>query len=416
MEKILETLRDEFIDRLKKSEGSTPRDVHFSEIKNKVKVAIGMRRTGKTHFLFQTIRELLKDKISLSRILYLNFEDDRLLPASKEMLAELVDDFYQEQPENHELTCYLFFDEIQNVEDWPMVIRRLLDTKNVQLYLTGSSAKLLSKEISTSLRGRAMSAEVWPYSFSEYLNAKDITLPEKLSSQKNRDKGLQQLENYLQEGGFPEAVGLSTADRNRLLQDYLEIVIFRDIVERHNITNITLIHYILRFLINNTAGVLSTNKLFNDIKSQGLSVAKSTLYDYLSYIEDAFLAFTVPLFSDSIRKVYSNPKKIYLIDAGLVNACRTKNTKDWGHLFENLVYLDLRRQEKKIYYYLTRDRYEVDFFTIDLEGNKELIQVVWDVKDQETLKREERALKQAQEELDVPGRIITPESYVVDGL
>src|SRR3989338_5697076 len=129
MQKILNLLLDEFLEKLTKSEESTPRAFHFSTIKNKVKVAIGVRRAGKTYFLLQKIRELRKQNISLSRVFYLNFEDDRLLPADKEKLAGLVDAFYQAQPENHYLTCYLFFDEIQNVEDWPVVIRRLLDTK-----------------------------------------------------------------------------------------------------------------------------------------------------------------------------------------------------------------------------------------------------------------------------------------------
>ncbi|MSP53463.1 MAG: ATP-binding protein [Gammaproteobacteria bacterium] len=122
----------------------------------------------------------------------------------------------------------------------------------------------------------------------------------------------------------------------------------------------------------------------------------------------------MPLHSDNLRKVQSNPKKIYLIDSGLINACTTKISPNWGHLFENLVYLDLRRQEKNNYYYLTADRYEVDFLTINLEGERELIQVVWDVNDKETLLREQRALDQAQHELGIPGRIITPEKYLVE--
>ena len=413
MQKLIATLMEEFTAKLAQSEGNTPRAYQFPSIKNKVNVAIGMRRTGKTYFLLQTIRQLFPKKIPLSQILYVNFEDDRLLPANQKTLVELIDTFFKINPENHDKRCYLFFDEIQNVEGWPTVIRRLLDTKNVEIYLTGSSAKLLSKEIATSLRGRAISTEIWPYSFNEYLLAKQVALPKKPLGQKKIDMFLQHLQNYLQQGGFPETINLSISDRNRVLQDYLDIVIFRDIVERYNVTNISLITYMLKFLINNPAGVLSINKFFNDIKSQGISVGKMTLHNYLTYIEDAFLAFPVPLFSNSIRKIHSNPKKLYLIDSGLINALSIKTTPDWGHLFENLVYLDLRRQEKKIYYYLTADRYEVDFLTISLTGEKELLQVVWDDSDPKTLEREERALKQAMKELKVPGRIITPESYLM---
>jgi len=406
-------LMEEFIAKLAQSEGNTLRAYQFPSIKNKVNVAIGMRRTGKTYFLLQTIRQLFPKKIPLTQILYVNFEDDRLLPANQKTLVDLIDAFFKMNPENHDKRCYLFFDEIQNVDGWPTVIRRLLDTKNVELYLTGSSAKLLSKEIATSLRGRAINTEIWPYSFNEYLLAKQVTPPKKPMGQKKIDILLQHLQNYLQQGGFPETINLPISDRNRILQDYLDIVIFRDIVERHSVTNISLITYMLKFLINNPAGVLSINKFFNDIKSQGISVGKMTLHNYLSYIEDAFLAFPVPLFSNSIRKIHSNPKKLYIIDSGLINALSIKTTPDWGHLFENLIYLDLRRQEKKIYYYLTADRYEIDFLTISLTGEKELLQVVWNDSDPKTLEREERALKQAMKELKIPGRIITPESYLI---
>jgi uncharacterized protein len=411
IKKLLSSLQEEFAGKLIKTKSSTPRNYQFPNIDDKTKVAIGMRRTGKSYFLLQNVQALLKQQISQSQILFLNFEDDRLLPSDQTDLALLVDKFYEHNPENHDRRCYFFFDEIQNVEGWPIVIRRLLESKNVEIYLSGSSAKLLSKEIATSLRGRSVSIEIWPYSFSEFLIAKKIPAAHS-ASQKEHDKLKKTFEGYLQAGGFPEVTHLDLTDRNRILQDYLEVVTFRDIIERHNIKNITLIKYLLKFLLNNAGGSFSVNKIFNDLKSQGFAVAKNTLYDYFSHIEDAFIAFLVPLFSNSIRKTNSNPKKIYTIDSGLVNACSFKTSKDWGHLFENLIYLDLRRQEKKIYYYLTQDRFEVDFLTENLKGERELIQVVWDTSDDKTMARETRALEQAKKELKLPGKIITPDSYL----
>ena len=143
-----------------------------------------MRRTGKTFMLFQEIRRLLADQVPIETILYLNFEDDRLLPMNKSELAKLLDAFYSLYPENHEKQCYLFLDEIQNVHDWPIVIRRFLDSKKVKIYLTGSSAKLLSKEIATSLRGRSIATEIWPYSFREYLTAHGFTVMPKVLGRK----------------------------------------------------------------------------------------------------------------------------------------------------------------------------------------------------------------------------------------
>lgn len=332
---------------------------------------------------------------------------------TQEKLRQLLDGFYSLYPENHDRGCYLFLDEIQNVETWALVVRRYYDTKKVQIYLSGSSAKLLSKEIATSLRGRSLVTEVWPFSFNEYLRTKNVAYETKIFGKKFIDKMQSNLAAYLNYGGFPETVDLSeTADRIRILQDYIDLVIFRDIIERYKISNIVLVKYLLQLLLKNPGTLFSINKIFNDLKSRGFSVSKNTLYEYLSYFEDAYVVFSVPLYSESIRKTQSNPRKIYVIDPGLSNAYSLKFDRDFGHLFENLVYLDLRRKGHKIYYYLTQNRNEVDFLTKDLNGKTHLYQVVWDTSDNATLLRERRALKEATDELNVPGEIITPEIYL----
>ena len=159
---ILRVLSEEFDNKLNLIRDLVPREAQFPDAPNKIKVAIGMRRSGKTYFLYQQILKLMSDGVSKTRILYLNFEDDRLLPLTQKKLAKLIEGFYAIYPENNNVKCYLFLDEIQNVEGWPMVVRRFHDTKNVELFLTGSSAKLLSKEIATSLRGRSLAVEIWP--------------------------------------------------------------------------------------------------------------------------------------------------------------------------------------------------------------------------------------------------------------
>lgn len=414
MSDLLKILLTEFAEKYKEAIASmVPRLAHFPEIPNKVKVAIGMRRAGKTYFLFQTIRKLIENEtIPWQRFLFLNFEDDRLFPCSQDQLVELLESFYKLYPENHNEKCYLFLDEIQNVEEWPRVIRRFLDTKNVQIYLSGSSAKLLSKEIATSLRGRSVATEIWPYSFSEYLLANKIHIEKGLLGQKKQDFLAKYLQDYILHGGFPEAMNLQPADRRQLLQDYTELVSMRDIVERHKITNISLLKYLIKTLLKNVAGSFSVNKFANDIKSQGLSGARNTIYDYLSHLEDAYLAFPVALFSESIRKEYSNPRKIYAVDTALSQAFAFSFNHNFGHLFENLVFLDFKRRGHEIYYYLTQDRYEVDFLTIDRLGKQKLYQVVWDSSDEVTMERELRALHAAEVELKIPGALITPESYL----
>lgn len=394
--------------------GGLKRKAQFANLTNKIDVALGIRRSGKTFFLLQQMQKLLEqESIPWHRCLYINFEDDRLLPCSQSKFRDILEAFYKVYPENHEEYCYFFLDEVQNVEEWSLVLRRFLDKKKVKIYITGSSAKLLSKEIATELRGRSFSTEVWPFSFSEYLQAKKINFDPTLFGQKNRDIFFQQLLNYLNEGGFPEAVLMHDPEKRvQLLQDYVELVVMRDIIERYNIKNIMTIKYIIKILLKNASCTFSVNKLFNDLKSQNVAVTRGLLYDYLSYIEDAYLNFTIPLYDESIRKVQMNPKKSYAIDTGMIKAFSFSINHNYGHLFENLFFLDLKRQNNKIYYYLTREKYEIDFLVENLKGERKLYQVVWDVGDKATLEREERALKAAERELNIKGELITPEIYL----
>lgn len=412
MQEILQVLQEEFRATLALSHKITPRNYTFPEARNVIKVAVGMRRSGKTYFLFQTIRQLLLEQIPLDQILYINFEDDRLLPLDHKSMGQLIDGWYTLHPNNHDQCCYVFLDEVQNVEGWPLVLRRLLDTKNMQIYVTGSSAKLLSKEIATSLRGRSLSIEILPYSYTEYLITHDLPLPSKPFGKKTLDHQRSYLLNYFQMGGFPGIQSMPPNERLETLQNYVETVIFRDIVERHQITNVALLKYFIHSLLKNISALFSINKFHNDIKSQGHTAAKDTLYLYLSYLEDAFLIFTVPIFTESLRRMQTTPKKIYAIDNGLIGATTFNLSENLGKAFENQVYLDLRRQGKKIFYYKTSDGYEIDFVTQDSQGQYEIIQVAWEANDPLTLEREERALQQAKEELGFPGKIIDCTTYL----
>ena len=413
---ILQILIEEFHGALARIKGLVPRAAVFPDVANKIKVAIGMRRSGKTYFIFQSILQQLKLGVLLPSILYINFEDDRLLPLDTKKLSGLLEAFFTLYPENHERKCYLYLDEIQNVPDWAVVIRRFYDTKDVEIFLTGSSAKLLSKEIATSLRGRSLATEIWPYSLSEFMTAKDVTIDRTLFGKQTQDLLLQVFRDYLEIGGFPEVVHYSPEIRQRTLQDYVDIVIYRDIVERHDIKNPTLIKYMIMSMMHNVGKPFTINKFYNDLKSQGYKLTKDALYDYANYIEDAYLLFSVPMYAKSIRKVQTNPKKIYAIDTGLVRALTLEPEMNQGRLFENLIYLDLRRKGYLIYYYLTAERNEVDFLVQDRRGNKQLLQVTWEMNDPGTLERETKALEQAKKELGIPGRIITLESYLRDGI
>lgn len=411
MEAILQILQEEFRSTLGKAE-RVKRYYRFPEIENNAKVAVGIRRCGKTYFLFQTIDELISTGVSIDQILYLNFEDDRLLPMDQKQMGVMIDTLYTLYPSLHDQKCFLFLDEVQNVEGWPLVIRRLLDTKKIEIYITGSSAKLLSKEIATSLRGRSLALEIQPYNFKEYLSAKGIPLPTKPFGKKVLDQYRMHLLDFFQSGGFPGVQNLQRNDRLETLQNYVEVVVFRDVVERHKVSNIKLLKYFVHVLLKNSASRFSINKFYKDISSQGYKVSKDTLHSYLEHLEDAFLIHTVPIFTESLRVLETTPKKIYAVDNGLVNANTFNLSLNYGKMLENQVYLDLRRQKKEIFYYQTSEGYEVDFITRDLNGDYEAIQVVWDQSDLQTFERELRALDSVEKELGIKGRIIDWPHYL----
>lgn len=413
---ILTLLLGEFHDKLQRKLAIIPRDNHFPVADNKIKVVIGMRRAGKTSFMFQTIQSLLKKNIPVSRILYINFEDDRLMPLTREKCAKLIEAFYTLYPDNHDQRCYLFLDEIQMAPDWAMIVRRFHDSKNVDIYLSGSSAKLLSKEIHTSLRGRSLSTEIWPLSFKEFLITKKADIQTDLFSQKVQDKLKQYFHDYLLSGGFPEVVHFDTETRIKTLQEYINVVIYRDIIERHKVKNTALLQYMIFFMLQNGGTSFSISKFYNDVKSQGYQTSRDALYDYAHYIEDAYLVFSIELYNRSFRKTQTNPKKVYAVDPGLVNAVKLNAQFDLGRLFENVVYLDLKRQGCQVNYYLTKERFEVDFLATTVRGEQKLIQVCWDASDTNTLAREERALHAAKKELKIDGEIITLNGYLKNNL
>lgn len=413
---ILQVLLGEFNNKLNLLKDLVIRDIQFPDAPSKIKVAIGMRRAGKTYFLYQQILKMIEEGVDKTRILYINFEDDRLLPLNQQKLAKLVDSFYSLYPENYEKKCYLFLDEIQCVDGWPLVVRRLHDSKNVEIFLTGSSAKLLSKEIATNLRGRSLAIEIWPYSFSEFIRAKNSVIDRNLYDMKTKDKLTQLFHHYLSEGGFPEVISFQADIRQKTLQEYIDIVIYRDILERHNIKNPTLIKYMISSMIHNVGKPFSINKFYNDVRSRGYKIGKDIIYEYADHIEDAYLAFSISLYDRSIRKIQANPKKLYAIDPGMVRALIMDYETDLGRLFENIIFLELKRLGCSVSYYFTSERYEIDFLIQTPQGYKKFFQVAWNIEDEKTLQREQRALQAGMNELKIDGEIITLDSYLQSGV
>lgn len=369
----------------------TPRTVQLPWLPRKADAIVGMRRTGKTWLLFAKMRELVASGTPREDLLYVNFEDERLGDVTAADLSKIVDAHHRARASTG--PGAFFFDEIQLVEGWERFVRRLVDTEDAHVCVTGSSAKLLSREIASSLRGRSLATEVFPFSFVEALSHAGTRVPRRPSA--GQRTSLQRaFTDYLRRGGFPEVQGLAEPTRVRVLQDYLDVAILRDLVERHSITNANTLRRFVRQLMNSPAALVSVHKLYGDLKSQGLSVSKDSLYAWLDHVQDAYVFFTVPVHTSSERVRQTNPRKVYAVDAGLVTACARRGSADTGPLLETTVFAELRRRTMEIAYVRTASGREVDFLTP--EG---LVQVCASMDDDATREREMRALREAMSEL-----------------
>jgi predicted AAA+ superfamily ATPase len=369
-----------------------------------------MRRSGKTWFCYQKIEELIASGVKKNQILYLNFEDDRLLDFSVSNFNDILDVYFGKYPENKNTLCYFFFDEIQRIDKWEMFIRRLLDTERVRIFITGSSSKLLSTEIATSLRGRALSVEIFPFSFQEFLKFHKLFSDKpKTFGSKNVSLLRKAVRDYIDIGGFPEIQNLDKNLRIELLQGYISSVLLKDIVERYKVSNIQVLKYLVRHIMNSSGGKFSTNKFYNTMKSMSVKCTKNNLYAYIDYLVDAFLFYKVPIHSRSEKSRLVNPAKIYTIDTGLLNAMIFRNSDDFGALLETLVFMHLRRKGYDMEYVSTKKGYETDFFARHRISKKvQLIQVTWDMSDKKTFDRELRGLKSAMDEFSInSGTVVT---------
>jgi len=380
----------------------TPREVELPALSGKIDAVIGMRRTGKTWFLFQVMQRILEQGISKEAMLYLNFDDERLLPMAATELGQITDTYYRLFPDHRDQTCYFFFDEVQNISGWEVWLRRLVDTERVQIAVTGSSAKLLSREIATALRGRSLSTEMFPFSFRESLTHEGIEdIPSSRPGAKKRALLENRLRRYLLNGGFPEVQSVTDNHRIRILQEYVDVVILRDIVERYQVRNILPLRTLIRHLLAAPATLFSVNKFYNDLKSQGQACGKNTLHDFFEYLKDAYLIYPVSIHSRSERTKRVNLRKVYVIDTGLANAFLHQPQSDWGRLLENFVFMELRRQALDIEYYRTGDGLEIDFITTDQHGSQALYQVSLELHDRKTREREVMALTAAMQETGI---------------
>jgi len=338
-----------------------PRRLKAQPVAGKASICIGVRRSGKSTYLHQKMQRLVDAGVSRQNILYLNFFDDRLRPLTELGPGLALEAYFALFPEKKgSEKIYCFFDEIQAIPNWEPFIDRLLRTENCEVWLTGSSARMLSKEIATQMRGRALSWEVFPFSFQEFLDFKEIKSEGTLST-KERLLAQKAFGEYWECGGFPETLTLAAPLRVKIHQEYLHAVLFRDLVERHNVAHPRAVSDLARQLMDNAASLYTINSLTGTLKAHGHKAPKNAIADYLEWFEDAYFLFTVRKYDASLNKSNANPKKVYCIDHAMVTSVASGVLVNAGHLLENLVFSDLRRTFSQIFYYKTRNNREVDF-------------------------------------------------------
>ena len=376
-------------------EGELPSPIYPRELEVPISMPIrraisivGPRRVGKSYEELILIKRLLDGGIDKTRILFVSFDNPIFIGAAAKDAKRIIDVYFQTYPQNIGKKVWLFLDEIQVIKEWEVFVRSLVDNKEFSVYLTGSSAKLLSREIATHLRGRNLSYELYPLDFSEFLSFSGTTWTEHMSTRQESNV-VSLFGEYFEWGGYPETV-LYKRERERILKEILDVTIQRDIIERYGIRNTK----ILRLLIVALAGSseFSINRFFHFLKSSGHKVSKNTLYTYFQALLDAYVVHEIRRYARSYKSREQLPVKVYFTDNGLL---RVNNIAEKSKLMENLVCNQLVRKygSENVCYYSSN--YEVDFLVVKAGRPAMLLQVSYDLSDMNTRERGAKGTKGA---------------------
>lgn len=368
---------------------------------------VGVRRAGKSTIARQAINFLIREqKVAPRNILFLNLENPQFSRYRSDVayLEQVYNDYLKII--NPKGRVYCFFDEVHFFEDWQVFIKAGYEKKDIKFIVTGSNSHLLSAELITLLSGRTLPLEIYPFSFSEYVSAKGVVLEDAVSVTRQRNHLRKLFDDYLRQGGFPELSYIERTDiQKEILAMYARNILYQDIAPRFAVKKAVTLESLFFYLASNIASLYSFNKLAGLV---GLN--DKTVKDYLGYFNDAYLLFSLDSFSFSAREQIKSPKKIYAIDTGMVVASGCSFSKNQGHLLENLVYLELKRHGEELFYYKTANNLEVDFACTRKGKVTRLIQVAYELDNNQTRNREIRALARALTETGLKtGDIITYE-------
>ena len=348
--------------------------------KQRIVTVTGVRRCGKSSLLHLTINRLLASGVDKEQILYIGFDDERLANMDVSDFDEILQAYRLMYPDRPLSSVYMFFDEIQIVKGWELFVLRVYKSYCKNVYVTGSTAQMLSGEMSSALRG-------WPDEYTEYpLSFKEFIAFKGVKANRYTEEGAALMANmfksYLLTGGFPQAVLANVeTERVKLLQAYFNTMLFRDMIEHYNISaSPSVVRYFLKRVFNNITKPSSVNNIYNDLKSQGLKLSKDSLYQWLDYACNIFLLHKVPTYSKSILKQSTSLSKYYVVDFALAKSVLLPQSEEKGKALENAVYMHLARhlnENEQIYYF--NEGAECDFVIANDEGVKELIQVCWEL-------------------------------------
>lgn len=384
----------------------------------KIQSVIGARRVGKTSLLLNKIKQLEAAGISRDHIVYLNLEHPVLADVTATEFKDILEMQWSLFPAATSGDMYIFIDEPQGIAGWERAVRALQDEFACRVFITGSSSRLASKEISTALRGRTLVTTLYPLTFKEFLSFNHVEPAAGATDTKTAAIMQGHAREFLNHGGYPEVVLASdTRDKLKILKEYYDMTFYKDVVDRHSIKNTYVIGWLMRHLASSAAREVSLNKIFNSLKSKGMKLGKNTLYEYFSALQDAFFCHAVRRHDHSFKNEDTGTPKVYLNDTGFFSLFYVE---DRGRRLENAVFIHLLVKMEgnpaaRINYWKSPAGREVDFVISEGQRVKAAIQCCIGLTDEATREREMAGLLACLEEFNLDkGTIVTDDEERVE--
>jgi len=370
-------------------------------------VITGARRSGKSFIMRQLAKELIKRGVNENRILIVNFEDPRFIDLNPQLLQQIYETYLEFL--NPKDKPYIFFDEVQEVQKWEKWVRTMQELKKANIILSGSNAKLLSRELATLLTGRHLDITVFPLSFKEFLDFNGLYLKEELDFVSKKIEIKRLMRNYLEFGSFPEVV--LQKEKREILLSYFEDILNKDLVRRYKIRKSENLKALIKFYLANPSSLITFSSL-----EKSLKISADTIEKFSNYLETAYLNFFLKRFYFKFKEQEKSPRKVYAIDSGLANTIGFRFSQNLGKLAENIVFLELKRKalfypDLEFYYWKDERHREVDFLIKEKLKVNKLLQVCWNIEDKETRKREIESLIKAMREFKLNEGLIINEDY-----